>query len=363
MVLRLDDSYRALHCLRLRNLQRTDVPINRIGDPRVLDIRSLALHAIMFTMAPHPKDARVQAWFEAVGIGRQLQQRLEPATGRLVEARALSAMTSSQTRRGSYRLRFSKGRALKACLFESEYRCQRVRMLLAEVEPGLFPRVVLAHGPWLVAEWTDGREIPSVKPRRHSLTATGRLQGKLHRSRPPESSLVDDGGPHGLEQLGAELQELEDSGGLARSARSSLLRLAERSRPESWLIGIVHGDLCGENLIMTASGQPVAIDFETLDVDALDFDLARTWYRWPLSRRQRETYLKGYREYRSVEEVGEHFLFWAIRATVQSALFRVRNRTPEQEAPLAVLKRIVREAEDPATLFIEGAGIRPRTDR
>jgi Ser/Thr protein kinase RdoA (MazF antagonist) len=246
---------------------------------------------------------------------------------------------------------------LKACLFRSEQRCQRVHDLLTEIEAGVVPRVVTRYGPWLVVEWIEGRVVAPVRPRRETLRAIGRLHGRLHSTLQPmrreRHQTPIDG--HKSEQLDVWLTDLVRLGAVSSAQRVSLLHLARLNCPESWSVGLVHGDLCGENLVIGRAGHPVMIDFETLDLDGLDFDLARTWYRWPLSRRQRLTYLEGYRQYRSVDRLEENFLFWAIRATVQSAAFRVGNETPGQDVPIAVLNEIIRRAGRPKDLFLAGA--------
>ncbi len=316
---------------------------------------------MMISMVKHPQDARARAWLEAARVGRHVQELLRPRGGKLVDVRPLSSLASPRMSRGSFRLGFSNGRMLKACLFESEFRCRQVGDLLAEVEPGIFPKAVFSHRPWLVVEWVEGRAVAPIKPRRETLKAIGRLQGVIHSVRQPICRHRNSGAGCGLDLVEKELEDLGIRGALSRRDCERLLLLAGQSAPESCSVGLVHGDLCGENLIVNSVGKPVAIDFETLSVDALDFDLARTWYRWPVSRRQREAYLEGYRQHRPTERFEEHFLFWAIRATVQSAVFRIRNETPGQDVPIAVLKRITRGADRPLDLLLSGVRGEPRS--
>jgi hypothetical protein len=89
------------------------------------------------------------------------------------------------------------------------------------------------------------------------------------------------------------------------------------------------------------------IDVDTLAVDSPDYDLARTWYRWPMEAGQFSTYLEGYRRVGSTLDFEEYALYWRIAVLVESALFRLVRRTGRSEVPMRRLRELLNEASSP----------------
>jgi hypothetical protein len=86
------------------------------------------------------------------------------------------------------------------------------------------------------------------------------------------------------------------------------------------------------------------VDNESLLVYACDYDLARTWYRWPMTRVQRQAFLAGYRRYRDPGLAAARATYWTILVLVDAALFRLRAGAPDAGRPLGRLGTLGRGA-------------------
>ena len=106
---------------------------------------------------------------------------------------------------------------------------------------------------------------------------------------------------------------------------------------------MIHRDYCAENLLLAPSGRIHVVDNESIDVGPLDYDLARTWYRWPMGPRQRAAYWKGYARYRDPGSFSSSFAFWAVKVLVESSLFRLDNSSDASDT-----KRMQPESNPPS---------------
>ncbi len=113
--------------------------------------------------------------------------------------------------------------------------------------------------------------------------------------------------------------------------------------------GIVHRDLCADNLVVRASGKLCPVNNETLAVNAYAYDLGRTWYRWPMRPDQRAAYFEGYRRYRSPADFWAHSRYWTTLVLVESAGWHLRLGTAGAAVPLRRLHELLRDelAEPP----------------
>jgi thiamine kinase-like enzyme len=127
----------------------------------------------------------------------------------------------------------------------------------------------------------------------------------------------------------------------ARDARE-VHRLAAVHAPRAATARVCHTDLCPDNLVLTDGGQVSVVDTEGLTVDAAEYDLARTWYRWPMTASQQRAYAEGYGAHAHAAAFADHFLHWALQAVTESAAFRVRRRAAGAHVPLARLADLVR---------------------
>jgi Ser/Thr protein kinase RdoA (MazF antagonist) len=134
---------------------------------------------------------------------------------------------------------------------------------------------------------------------------------------------------------------LLDSGALTRAEAGTLLARLAAAAPDDSQWTIIHADLAPENLVFGAYGDFFLVDNENLSVDAPGFDLARTWYRWPMTGSLSEAFLSGYREFADPGPFLSFAEFWTLSVLLEAACFRVAGKTPDAAVPLEPLRRLI----------------------
>jgi hypothetical protein len=94
------------------------------------------------------------------------------------------------------------------------------------------------------------------------------------------------------------------------------------------------GGGAADNIIISAGGQVCVVDNEGIAIDSPEYDLARTWYRWPMTANQQEAYAEGYGAHEHVARFAAHFVHWALIVLVESAAYRARLGAATVRAPL-----------------------------
>jgi aminoglycoside phosphotransferase (APT) family kinase protein len=210
-----------------------------------------------------------------------------------------------------------------------------------------FPRVLGRRGDALLLEWIPGKSLASlaeIPP--DVLRRCGERLGALHRLRvAPELGVPVLGVDDLRERLAQHAAALERAGALAPRLARRAVDLAREHAPAQATVGLVHRDFCAENIVLDGFAAPVCIDNASLALGPHDFDLGRTWARWPMARAGRAHFAEGYAKERSLETFLAQLPFWACCALLGSAAKRVRTRTGGEEEPLDRLRRLIELAE------------------
>jgi aminoglycoside phosphotransferase (APT) family kinase protein len=122
---------------------------------------------------------------------------------------------------------------------------------------------------------------------------------------------------------------------------SRALHIAAVHAPSSEHPGLVHGDLCPENIVVDTDGNLRVIDTDSITLRAKEYDLARVWYRWPMTADQRAAFDEGYAQSEVLASYREHFLHWTILVLIGAAQFRLRHRLPGVSAPVHRLRDLL----------------------
>lgn len=259
----------------------------------------------------------------------------------LVEARLVTTLRSSQLDRACFRLRFADGRVLKGRRVETLKLADRLEALSRLLDRQYFPPILARHGRALLTEWIEGTGLRPADCTPDVLRFVGALHASLHRIPVPNvidlRRRSDDWRPK-LDRL---LHELLDNRALDATAARLAYQLAEHHAPERVSTGLCHGDLCGENIVKERSGRFVVVDNDSVAVDSYEYDLARTWYRWPLNRRQRAAYVEGYGQHPHWADFTTHFIHWAILVLTEAAAFRLRVGVRDAHKPLNRLRGLL----------------------
>lgn len=280
-------------------------------------------------------------------LGPDLAALVREVSVPLVRAVRITGLPSRVLARATFRLDFLDGRRLKGRRLDGQADAERIATLAGLLGLPALPRVLARRGAALLEEWVPGASLDRRRPDRETLRRAGVLLGAIHRA--GRRGLGSHPAPPGIAPSPAErlaaidqgLGALARAGVLSAAAAGRLADAAHRHAPSRPATGIIHRDFCAENLVVDRAGRPHAVDSGTLALDALDFDLARTWYRWPMTSAARAAFEVGYATHRSLRSYRTHFPFWGIAVLVDAAVFRHQARTPGRRAPLRRLAELL----------------------
>lgn len=273
-------------------------------------------------------------------LGDDLDMLLQQLGGELESAVELTGTVSSRQRKAVFRVNLKDGRVFKARRFKTLERCRSVIELMPILEEFPFPRIVASSGLSAIEEWIEGTPVQLGDVTAEQARRAGTVLGQLHTvaSLPPNLLAQMPDLEWHSSRISAHLAVLVESGGLPSAVASRLQTLAEESRPTTFSAGLVHGDFCADNFVISTDGELCVIDNESLHIDALDYDLARCWSLWPMSRQVRQAFTAGYEYYRSLETVTAYADFWSIRALCKTAHSKVRHHKPCAQAMEALIR-------------------------
>jgi thiamine kinase-like enzyme len=269
----------------------------------------------------------------------EIANALERAGLRARSVRALARIQPAASGRAVYRIDLEAGCTIKARRLNDEATARRLFEIRREL-PAAFAPAICRHGSVLLEEWIDGEELGDACPSNAQLAEAGALLAQLHaRSELAGAALHAwsstrdwrEQSEQGLESLvAAEALDLQ----AARGIGAALARLD----PQRALVGLVHSDFCGENMLIDGSGRLRVIDNERLRVDALGFDVGRSWYRWSLPPPAWEIFQSAYAARMPFSEPLENLGFWSLVVVVKSAVLRLRVDPARAQVPLTRLR-------------------------
>ena len=274
-----------------------------------------------------------------------LAKLLEELESPVVDAQLITRLRS---RSGScYRVRLANDRVVKGRQLASSRRAKTVHELAGYLPDVGVPRVLARQGRALLSQWVDGEPISSVDLDENLLVASGELHGRIHAAELTEGRwrLRTTASKYTAHRVASALEELEEAELITPAEADQAIRLASQCVPESFDVGISHGDFCAENLLVDSAGQIVVVDNETLAIGPLDYDLARTWYRWPMTEHQRTAYYEGYRRWRDPAAFRRNAAYWTVMALAEAAIYRLSAVAEQTDVPVDRLRSLLRGGE------------------
>ncbi|MEO8602138.1 MAG: aminoglycoside phosphotransferase family protein [bacterium] len=245
----------------------------------------------------------------------------------------------------AFRIALADGRVVKALRATSEEQAVLVHAVSSRLDARRFAAVLARAGATLLTEWVDGpplRESPGgdadAREAGDLLGALHQLALQPHEQRPAAAMLGDC-----TARLRKHLGQLVERGGLAASERDAALQFATAHAPAGCTVGLIHRDLCPENLARRAGGGLCVIDLETMGVGVCEYDLGRTWYRWPMPASGRQAFHQAYTVRRDAGAFLAHAPFWILCATATSAVLRIRKHPDGAEVPVERLRGVLQQ--------------------
>jgi thiamine kinase-like enzyme len=277
-------------------------------------------------------------------LGDDLCALIEGLTSGIRDIAPITSLSARRSSRASFRIALEDGSVVKGRRLDSRFEAERLTRLSRHLCLPLIPAVIAQHGTAVIEPWTEGRSLIDLSPT--ELQACGALLGSIHAARllPSADADIAIAGRERQTRLADNLRRLITWRRVNQGLHARVLAAAEPV-PAAPAIGLIHGDFCADNLVRTTDGTIVAVDNETLRFEAFDYDLARSWYRWPMDGAQREAFLDGYGSKRPTLDFQRHFSYWAICALVDSAVFRIGADIAGDDAVLQQLDRFVESRE------------------
>lgn len=255
----------------------------------------------------------------------------------------ISTIRSPEIDRAAYRID-AGDRIFKARRLESADVARQLARVRREL-PDAFAPVLSRHGRVLLEEWVDGDTLPHPPdPRR--LDEAGALLSGLHARRATGLRTLHDvqettvHRAAGVSALGAAVT----AGALTEHEATRLEAAMERFDPGVAIHGLVHFDFTGENMVVDRQGRLRVVDNERVGVNALGFDLARTWYRWALPAPDWDRFASSYAAGMPFSEPPDGQRFWRIVAVARAAALRLRVCPDRAGTPLACLRALAMES-------------------
>jgi aminoglycoside phosphotransferase (APT) family kinase protein len=255
----------------------------------------------------------------------------------------ITTLPSPVLERGTYRVRLSSGATVKVSLQAQEDRAAVVATMLRLARHPHLTELLGHQRRAIVTEWVEGEWPSTVTPQ--LLETCGGVLGSLHTIQVPASFRPNRNLTGWRWTLRDQLRKIVEAGLLEPAAAADLIALAEGAAPPGMNVGFTHRDFCPANLVIDCAGLVRAIDSDSMAFDPCDYDLGRWWYRWPMDRADRESFLRGYARHRDPSGFQRHFVFWMVLVLVESALFRISGRTGGEETPVEGLKALLLNPE------------------
>jgi Phosphotransferase enzyme family len=259
---------------------------------------------------------------------------------RLVSAFPVGMLTSPLIPRLTFRLHFQNGVVLKGRQLTSPRHAAYFDRLVVNLGQDAFSRVIASQREALLEEWVAGESVCDVADNPALIRRCGQWLGRLH-------TCVATSPPRPTTSSTDQIRLAEDIEQLQSSSAGSLLDVTAlhsqllREMPRKVQRGVIHKDFCAENLIIRANGAICCIDNLTITRGPYDLDLARTWYRWPLSPADWQTFLDGYAEFRSPAQFQQNFSYWSTRVVLASVAFRLKYQMVDSEPAIKLLRSLL----------------------
>src|SRR5574337_454914 len=234
--------------------------------------------------------------------------------------RRISTIRHPYAKRSVFRIELESGRTIKARRVEDEATARRLFETCQEL-PDAFAPAFARYGAVVLEHWIHGRDMGSTPTSDAHLVEAGSLLACLHAAQTVAGNRVHEMQSTATwrDETDRKLREIIVAGGLNERHALLIRGALDRLDPQQAVFGLVHADFCGENMVIDRAGRLRIVDNEWVRIDALGYDLARTWYRWALPCRAWERFRSAYATGVSFIEPLETLGFWSIVVLAQSA--------------------------------------------
>jgi hypothetical protein len=262
---------------------------------------------------------------------------------RAIAAVRITGLPSARSDKAAFRVTLADGRVVKVRRLTRAAKAERYAGLARALGSERLAPILAVAGRVCVEAWIDGAPLAALPASPARLAAAADLLGSLHATQALGGRSVR--GRRATTRLVAraerQLGKLAAAGRLAPPAAAALARALRRGAPPHAATGLTHHDVCAENLVEDAAGRVIAVDNEGLRLDFLDFDLARTWARWPMPEPEWRAFAARYAAWRGEPPDPAAQPFWRIAAILKSAHLRSARAPDHAGVPLRRLAQLL----------------------
>jgi hypothetical protein len=270
---------------------------------------------------------------------------IENALGSGVASCQLITSLPGPIPRRAYRATLKDGRVVKVRQVRDEARAEVIAGLLGRLGGEHFPPLLARVGAILLLPWIPGKPLNSFSPPKEVYRICGGLLAGIHLT--PCSEGIDSEGllSELLPRLLSDVGKLQDWEVLAPEEAEELSRQLQIGPPVDSTTALIHGDFCGENLVLGRKQTIFSIDNEALNIGLPEADIARALLRWSLTESARQEFLAGYDELRPLADYYDSARFWRLVSLIRSLRFRFRCPGVDLRPELSLLKQTLRERD------------------
>lgn len=195
--------------------------------------------------------------------------------------------------RATLKVETASGWTYKVRRFGSASAAEAARAERLTLNPPWMPRVIAWRDDACIERWIDGQTGDEAPLEPDQIERCGTMLRQVHDAPPPAGARMRT--PElWAERLRENLGRLRLAGLIGDQAEAECLKHAMSDFPKALTIGLVHRDLCPENIVRDGEGRLWVVDNALLTVGSLEEDAARVWWRWPMTPPQRGAFLRGY---------------------------------------------------------------------
>jgi thiamine kinase-like enzyme len=274
-------------------------------------------------------------------LGDDIVSVLETVGLSPIAVEPITALPSRVSRRATFQITLADGRLVKVRRMKGAAEARRFTGARRAVSHDWLPSILTASGRVVVEEWVNGTSLSKLPLSQRRLEQAADLLGRLHATTSFEGQSLRRSQSTGAvrRRVERQLANVENRGAITTTERRQLLEILHAFAPKRAVFGLTHNDLCAENLVEDGEGRLHAIDNESMKLGFLEFDIARTWYRWSLSETDWKSFLRRYEKWNAAP-VAQSTMFWRIAAVAKSADIRAQ-RTSNSDVPMRKLREII----------------------
>lgn len=290
---------------------------------------------------------------------------IEAQASKVLIIKSISSIDTDVLNKNVYKIIFEDHTLIKGRTYTNEFHAKKVYELSNYLKDLNVSKPLAILGKSMLLEWIKGYSPRPGELNLNQVGACGKLMAHIHLTPLPKITknkykhlaLNDNGDNDDMNRFIFDQIELLNSlNMLTKPEGDKLKEIILDNYIGDIKLTLVCGDLCRENLVINKYNDLFLVDTENLTIDTIEYDLARSLYRWPMNKNERTAFINGYMSATGYFEFNDSFIYWMIRVLVKSAVFRSNIRNIDvsyKMLPIINLKMIMDHNTNSFSNFID----------